>query len=132
MKISCVSNEKMPQLYFVSLYSNVLFCYETNMPKSLMCFFVTKIIKYKQPIWQRPVFCKLKTPTLKRKTRGKRQGWASVLFKRTFRSFIKNVPFFPFFSVLYKRTFRSFRSFPFFIKERNILFRSFPNLTNLT
>ena len=72
MKISCVSNEKMPQLYFVSLYSNVLFCYETNMPKSLMCFFVTKIIKYKQPIWQRPVFCKLKTPTLKRKTRGKR------------------------------------------------------------
>ena len=71
MKISCVSNEKMPQLYFVSLYSNVLFCYETNMPKSLMCFFVTKIIKYKQPIWQRPVFCKLKTPTLKRKTREK-------------------------------------------------------------
>ena len=41
MKISCVSNEKMPQLYFVSLYSNMLFCYETNMPKSVMCFFGT-------------------------------------------------------------------------------------------
>ena len=66
--------------------------------------------------------------------RDKNQGWASVLFKRTFRSFRsftffskersvlsvllrsfqKNVPFFPFFSVLLKRTERSFlRSFWF-------------------
>ena len=68
-----------------------------------------------------------------------RQGWASVLFKRTFRylrsftffskersvlsvhlcSFQKNVPFFPFFSVLLKRTECSF-------------LHSFPNLTNQT
>ena len=67
-----------------------------------------------------------------RKAIGNYQGWASVLFKRTFRSllsfaffskersvlsvllrsFQKNVPFFPFFSVLLKRTERSFlRSF---------------------
>ena len=51
----------------------------------------------------------------------KKQGWASVLFKRTFWSF------FAFFSVLYIRTFRSLRSFAFFIKERSdlcVLFRS--------
>ena len=75
------------------------------------------------------------------------QGWASVLFKRTFqslrsfpffmkerndlcvlfRSLQKNGTIFAFFSVLYKRTEQSLRSFPFFIKERNdlcVLFRS--------
>ena len=53
------------------------------------------------------------------------QGWASVLFKRTFRS-LRSFAFFikecSVLCVLYKRTFRSFRSFPFFIKERNVLF----------
>ena len=38
------------------------------------------------------------------------------------RSFQKNGTIFAFFSVLYKRTEQSLRSFPFFIKERNVLF----------
>ena len=38
------------------------------------------------------------------------------------RSFQMNGTIFAFFSILYKRTKRSFRSFPFFIKERNVLF----------
>ena len=41
------------------------------------------------------------------------------------RSFQKNVLFFPFFSVLYKRT---FLSFPFFIKERSVLYVLFCSL----
>ena len=42
-----------------------------------------------------------------------------------FRSFQKNIPFFPFFYILFKRTFRSFCSFTFFSKERNVLFTFF-------
>ena len=49
------------------------------------------------------------------------------------RSFQKNRTIFAFFSVLYKRTERFLRSFPFFIKERNILFGfiSHTNIANL-
>ena len=55
------------------------------------------------------------------------QGWANVLFKRTFcshvlfRSFQKNVSFSVFISILCKRTFCSLRSFPFFAKECFVL-----------
>ena len=52
-----------------------------------------------------------------------KQGWAMVI-----RSFQKNVPLFAFFSVLLNITEQSLRSFPFFLKERNVLcflFRSF-------
>ena len=68
------------------------------------------------------------------RNRGKNQGWANVLFKRTQRSFAffskernviaffcvlykKNAAFFTFFSILYKRTKRSLCSFTFFIKD---------------
>ena len=55
------------------------------------------------------------------------QGWASVLFKRTQRSWVlfhslyKNTAFFAFFFVLYKRMRRSLHSFTFFKKERVVL-----------
>ena len=59
------------------------------------------------------------------------QGWASVLFKRTFRSRVhfrsvqKNVLFSTFISVQCKRTFPSLRSFPFSAKERFVLYVHF-------
>ena len=56
-----------------------------------------------------------------------KQGWASVLFKRTQRScvllcsLLKNAAFFAFFCILYKRTRRSLGSFMFFIKDCGVL-----------
>ena len=71
-------------------------------------------------------FASLKSSRPTRRSFTKCQGWASVLFKRT-------GTIFAFFSVLYERTERSLHSFPFFIKEQNILFGfiSHTNIANL-